>query len=98
MVAEPDPAEKPRLACWVRCWLRSEVVSHFWTVSLAADAGAAGITTSASPRAPARAPTRPARRVVLDIRVKPLGECPRLASADDPAARAAMCEWKTWDV
>src|ERR1051326_5616635 len=67
MVPEPDEPEKPRLACCVRCWLRSEVVSHFWTTSLAAEAGDAGITTSESPSAPARAPAKPARRNALDI-------------------------------
>ena len=29
MVPEPDEAEKPRLGCGARCWLRSDVVSHF---------------------------------------------------------------------
>ena len=73
MVPEPDEAEKPRLACCVRCWLRSEVVSHFWTGSLAAEAGDAGSATSESPSVPARAPAEPARRNALDICVKPLG-------------------------
>src|ERR1051326_7461833 len=66
IVPEPEEAEKPRLACWVRCWLRSEVVSHFWTVSLAAEAGDAGITASESPRVPASALARAARRFALD--------------------------------
>ena len=70
IVPEPDPAEKTRLACCVRCWLRSEVVSHFWTTSLAAEAGTAGISTE-SPSVLASAPARPMRRIALNIGVKP---------------------------
>src|SRR5579883_377415 len=71
IVPEPDEAEKPRSGCCARCWLRSEVVSHFCTTSLAAEAGDAA--TTIRPSVPARAPSRPARRIVLDIYVKPLG-------------------------
>jgi hypothetical protein len=80
-VPEPDEAEKPRLGCGVKCWLRSEVVNHFWTTSFAAEAGDAGITTSESPSVPANAPAKPARRIALDIRAKPLIERIRIRGA-----------------
>ena len=98
MVPEPDDAEKPRLACCVRCWLRSEVVSHFWTASLAAEAGGADSATSAEiPSTPARAPATRERSLAVNICVKPFC-CFTRTALHEPTGPAAIARGTSADL